>query len=79
MFELGLLLPPVQADGIQLNERWREAWLVATPSGHRLTDMETVVIGELAGEDFITAHPELGPGCHAQSQAIFTAAGIHPA
>lgn len=74
----GALRPPVQSDGIQLDELWREDWLVAMPSGHRLADMETIPIDELAGENFITAHPEFGPGCHAQSQAMFLAAGIQP-
>lgn len=76
--DAGLLLPPVQLDGIQLDELWRKAWLVAMPSRHRLADMETVAISELAGEDFITAHPEFGPGCHAQTEAMFTAAGVQP-
>ncbi|WP_227283950.1 LysR substrate-binding domain-containing protein [Boseongicola sp. H5] len=76
--DAGLLLPPVRRDGIQLDELWREDWLVAMPSDHRFVDMETVSIGDLAGENFITAHPEFGPGCHAQSQDIFVAAGIQP-
>ncbi|WP_375551348.1 LysR family transcriptional regulator [Rhodophyticola porphyridii] len=76
--DAGLLLPPVHEDGIQLDELWREDWLVAMPIGHRLADMATVAIGELAGENFITAHPEFGPGCHAQSQEMFVAAGVQP-
>ncbi len=76
--DAGLLLPPVQGIGIQCDELWRENWLVAMPSGHRLADMETVTISELVGENFITAHPEFGPGCHAQTQAMFAAVGVQP-
>ena len=76
--DAGLLLPPVRGDGIQFDELWREDWLVAMPSGHRLADMETVSVSELAGENFITGHPEFGPGCYAQSQAMFVAVGIQP-
>lgn len=76
--DAGLLLPPVPEFGIQLDELWREDWLVAMPSEHRLADMETVPIGELSGEKFITAHPEFGPGCHAQTQAMFLASGVQP-
>lgn len=76
--DAGLLLPPVPEFGIQLDELWREDWLVAMPAEHRFASMETVPISELAGENFITAHPELGPGCHAQSQAMFLAAGVQP-
>lgn len=76
--DAGLLLPPVRGDGVQLDELWREKWLVAAPSGHRFAAMETVSVCDLEGEDFITGHAEFGPGCHAQSQAMFVAAGIQP-
>lgn len=76
--DAGLLLPPVQADGIQIDELWREDWLIAMPSNHRFADMATVAISDLADENFITAHPEFGPGCHAQSQEMFVAAGVQP-
>lgn len=76
--DAGLLLPPVQGTGIQCDELWREDWLIAMPLGHRFAALKTVPIGELTGENFITAHPEFGPGCHAQSQAMFTAAGVQP-
>ena len=76
--DIGLLLPPVQEIGIQLHELWRENWLVALPFGHRLAGMDTVAIGELASESFVTGHPEFGPGCHAQCQAMFLAVGIQP-
>jgi DNA-binding transcriptional LysR family regulator len=76
--DAGLLLPPVRGDGVQLDELWREDWLVAMPSDHRFAAMEIVTISELAGQDFITGHPEFGPGCYAQSQAMFAAAGIQP-
>ena len=76
--DAGLLLPPVHRDGIQLAELWREDWLVAMPSDHRFAVMESISVSDLAGENFITAHSEFGPGCHAQSQAMFKAAGIEP-
>lgn len=76
--DVGLLLPPVQDSGLQLDELWREEWLVAMPSNHRLAELESVPIRELAGEDFVTAHPKFGPGCHAQSQLMFNSAGIEP-
>lgn len=76
--DAGLLLPPVHDSGIQLDELWHEDWLVAMPIGHRLADMETVAVSELAGENFITAHPEFGPGCYAQSQKMFIDSGIQP-
>lgn len=38
--DVGLLLPPVQTEGIQLDELWREGWLVAMPTGHRLAGVE---------------------------------------
>lgn len=76
--DAGLLLPPVQGIGIQCDQLWREDWLVAMPSRHRLADMQAIPISELAGENFITAHPEFGPGCHAQSQALFFMAGVQP-
>ncbi|MGP1397600.1 MAG: LysR substrate-binding domain-containing protein [Inquilinaceae bacterium] len=76
--DAGLLLPPVQDQGIQLDEVWRDDWFVAMPSDHRLTELEVVPLGALCGERFITAHPKFGPGCHAQSEAMFHAAGIKP-
>ncbi|WP_375552540.1 LysR family transcriptional regulator [Rhodophyticola porphyridii] len=76
--DAGLLLPPVRGNGIQLDELWREEWLVAMPSDHRFAVMTSISVSDLAGEDFITAHPKFGPGCHAQSQAMFAAAGIQP-
>ena len=76
--DAGPLLPPVLGDAIQLDELWQEKWLVAMPSDHRFAVMESISVSDLAGEDFITAHPEFGPGCHAQSQAMFVAAGIQP-
>lgn len=76
--DAGLLLPPVHQDGIQLDELWSEGWLVAMPSDHRFVDRANVSINDLADEDFITAHPGFGPGCHAQSQAMFVTAGVQP-
>ena len=76
--DTGLLLPPVQDHGLQLDEVWHDEWLVAMRSNHRLADLEIVPLSALAGEDFITAHPQFGPGCHAQSEAMFGAAGINP-
>ncbi|RVT83895.1 hypothetical protein DXV76_09265 [Rhodobacteraceae bacterium CCMM004] len=76
--DAGLLLPPVHEDGIQLDRLWRKDWLVAMPAGHRLADMEAVPIGDLAGENFITAHPEFGLGCYAQRQEMFVVAGVQP-
>ena len=76
--DTGLLLPPVQDHGLQLDEVWHDEWLVAMRSDHRLADLEIVPLCALAGEDFITAHPQFGPGCHAQSEALFRAEGINP-
>lgn len=76
--DVGLLLPPVPRDGLQLDELWSEDWLVAMPSDHRLAASEVIAISELAGENFVTAHPEFGPGCHQQTQEMFLAAGVRP-
>src|SRR3546814_9614720 len=73
--DVGLLLPPVQSDGLQLDELWNESWLVAMPSEHRLADFEVIAISDLAGENFVAAHQEFGPGCHQQTQEMFLAAG----
>src|SRR3546814_6444378 len=54
--DVGLLLPPVQSDGLQLAELWNESWLVAMPSEHRLADFEVIAISDLAGENFVAAH-----------------------
>ena len=40
--------------------------------------MEIISINDLKGEKVITGHPELSPGCNAQSQAMFLAAGVRP-
>src|SRR3546814_18151458 len=48
--DVGLLLPPVQSDGLQLDELWNESWLVAMPSEHRMADFEVIAISALAGE-----------------------------
>lgn len=76
--DAGLLLPPVQANGIELDELWRDPWAVACPQGHPLNALESIRIEDLGQHDFITAHPEFGPGCHDQALALFTAAGIAP-
>ncbi|MEJ6395009.1 LysR substrate-binding domain-containing protein [Gymnodinialimonas sp. 2305UL16-5] len=76
--DAGLLLPPVEDAGLQIDELWREDWLVAMPSKHRLAELDAVPIRELATENFIATHPKFGPGCHAQSQALFDLAGIKP-
>ena len=76
--DVGLLLPPVPDHGLQLDELWRDKWLVAMPSNHRLADLEVVPLCALAGEDFITAHPKFGPGCHAQSEAMFCGSSVRP-
>jgi len=76
--DAGLLLPPVYANGIELDELWRDPWAVACRPDHPLRDIPSITIADLAQHDFITAHPEFGPGCHDQAQALFTAAGINP-
>src|SRR3546814_18305541 len=74
--DVGLLLPPVQSDGLQLDELWNESWLVAMPSEHRLADFEVIAISDLAGENFVAAHQAFGPGCNQQTQEMFLAAGV---
>lgn len=76
--DAGLLLPPVQTYGIELDELWHDPWAVACAACHPLISTESITIADLAQHDFITAHPEFGPGCHDQAQALFTAAGINP-
>jgi DNA-binding transcriptional LysR family regulator len=76
--DAGLLLPPAQIDGIQLDEVWRDPWAVAFPSAHPLSEVETITIADVGRFDIITAHPVYGPGCHDQAQALFAAAGVLP-
>jgi len=76
--DAGLLPPPVQGTGIQCEELWREDWLVVMPTGHRLKRLSVVETADLAHENFITAHPEFGPGCHHQTHEMFLSAGIAP-
>src|SRR3546814_19983314 len=74
--DVGLLLPPVQSDGLQLDELWNESWLVAMPSEHRLADFEVIAIGALAGENFVAAPQAFGPGRHKPPQELFLTAGF---
>src|SRR3546814_14763256 len=74
--DVGLLLSPVPSDGLQLDELRSEGWLVAMPSDHRLADYDMIAISDLAGERFVAAHQEFGPGCHQQTQEMFLAAGV---
>src|SRR3546814_15766122 len=46
------------------------------PSDHRLADYDMIAISDLAGERFVAAHQEFGPGCHQQTQEMFLAAGV---
>lgn len=70
--DAGMLLPPVPTNGIEIDELWRDSWAVAFPASHPLSHMEAITIADLAQHDFITAHPESGPGCYDQAQALFT-------
>lgn len=74
--DIGLLLPPVPSDGLQLDEIWRENWLVAMPSEHHLAGSEVIALSDLGGENFVAVHQEFGPGCHQQTQEMFLAAGV---
>src|SRR3546814_17789206 len=74
--DVGLLLPPVQSDGLQLDELWNESWLVAMPSEHRLADIELLANSDLAGETLVVAHIEFGTGCHHKTPKRFLAAGV---
>lgn len=76
--DVGLLLPPVPTNRIQIAELWRDPWAVACPPSHPLNDSKSITIADLAQHDFVTAHPEFGPGCHHQAQALFEAAGVSP-
>src|SRR3546814_10402416 len=74
--DVGLLLSPVPSDGLQLDELRSEGWLVAMPSDHRLADYDMIAISALAGERFIAAHQEFGPGCNKKTQEMLLAAGV---
>lgn len=76
--DVGLLLPPVPSNSVELDELWRDPWAVAHRPDHPLDSVPSITIAELAQHDFITAHPEFGPGCHYQALALFTAAGFSP-
>jgi DNA-binding transcriptional LysR family regulator len=74
--DVGLVLPPVPSDGLQLDELWQEDWLAALPEGHRLADRAAIDVRDLAQPGFITGHPELGPGCHEQALDLLRATGV---
>jgi DNA-binding transcriptional LysR family regulator len=76
--DIGILLPPVDDTIIQVDKLWCDDWLVIMPSNHRLAKMDSIPLDALADENFITSHPDLGPGGHTQSQQIFTEAGVEP-
>ena len=76
--DAGLLLPPVQASDIVAEEVWCDPWAVAFPADHALSESKSITIADLAQHDFITAHFEFGPGCHARAMALFTSAGVSP-
>lgn len=76
--DVGLLLPPVPSIGLQLDDLWSEPWLLALSEGHPLASKPTIKISDIANVDFITAHPEYGPGCHYQAAELFRAAGVEP-
>lgn len=76
--DAGLLLPPAQASDIEAEGLWCDPWAVACPLDHVLSERESISIADLAQHGFITAHPEFGPGCHAQAMALFASAGVSP-
>lgn len=76
--DVGLLVPPVPMDGIELEELWRDPWAVAFPRDHPLASAKKITVAELAKYAIITAHPEFGPGYHQQTQALLASAGVQP-
>ena len=51
--DVGVLRPPAREPSLTVRTIARENFVVALPSGHRLTSADTVTIGELRAEDFI--------------------------
>lgn len=76
--DAGLVLPPVPSDGLEIDELWEEDWLVALPAENSLAARSAIDVRDLAQANFITGHPEFGPGCHKQALDLFRAAGVEP-
>jgi DNA-binding transcriptional LysR family regulator len=56
----------------------RDRFVLALPSGHRLSGKKTISICDLAEEPFVTASRSPVPSIYAQTMAICEKAGFHP-
>jgi DNA-binding transcriptional LysR family regulator len=76
--DAGLLTPPVHDTGLQVHTMWCDPWTVVLPSDHPLREHDKISVHHLADCNFVSAHPEFGPGCHGQMKSLFDAAGCTP-
>ncbi|HLZ67371.1 MAG TPA: LysR family transcriptional regulator [Aliidongia sp.] len=75
--DLGLLRPPVS--GLRSMPVYREALVLAVPSGHRLATAPDVTLQDLATETLITYPPVEGPYFHNLIMGLLHMAGVSPA
>jgi DNA-binding transcriptional LysR family regulator len=76
--DAGLVRPPIQAAGIDVEIVGREPLRAVLPYDHPLADRPSVELAALAGEPFVLFPRSIGPGLYDQIVGLCRAAGFSP-
>jgi DNA-binding transcriptional LysR family regulator len=75
--DLAIISPPVPA-GVEVHVIRQESVMIAMPSGHELAERESVSMGELAGQPFISYAPSHGSQVREVMMRLADDAGFLP-
>jgi DNA-binding transcriptional LysR family regulator len=75
---VGILRPPIEDKGLQMETIRRETLIVALPAQHPLAARSRIALRELADEPFILFPPQYGPGFYHQIMGACLEAGFSP-
>jgi DNA-binding transcriptional LysR family regulator len=76
--DAGLVRPPLQAPGIEIEIVGAEPLRAVLPDDHPLAGREAIELAELAGEPFVLFPRSIGPGLYDQVVALCRSAGFSP-
>lgn len=76
--QLGLLRLPIQAPGVCIEPLFRESLVVALPTGHELTDQQTLSMETIAAYPLVFFDRQHIPGLHDHIRELFHTIGRSP-
>ncbi len=78
IIDVGIVRSPIESADLHTSLVWEERFVLATPSTHRFSRLDSLNIKRLSGEPFVTYGPEDSPYFYSKISSLLSQAKVHP-